>query len=51
MKRIQSDLPRPYNLDSEIHKACRDGNISQISKLISSHPSLVDVRDGKVFKT
>ena len=44
-----ADMPRPYNLELEIHKACRDGNLQQMTKLLFKKPSLVDVRDEKVL--
>jgi len=43
------DLPKPYNLEAEMHKACREGNTFEISKLLYKEPCLVDIRDEKVF--
>jgi len=44
-----TNLPKPYNAEQEIHRACRDGAAQDISKLIHSNPDLINVQDGKVF--
>ena len=42
------DMPKPYNAENEFHKACRDGSIDEIVKLLKAHPKLINVPDGKL---
>ncbi len=43
-----SEMPRPFSVDIEMHKACRDGNTDQIARLLLKQPGLVDIQDEKV---
>ena len=43
-----NDLPKPYNAEHEIHRACRDGSTDEVIKILKSHPDLINVPDGKV---
>jgi len=42
------DFPRPYISEQEIHKACRKGDIDQISAIITSNHKLINIKDDKV---
>ena len=44
-----SQMPRQYNIETEMHKACRDGKTEQISKMLDKNPSVVNAQDEKVI--
>ena len=47
-KSYTRNLPKPFNPEQEIHRACRDGASEEVAKLIEAHPDFINTQDGKV---